>query len=254
MYDETMMGTKLYVIPGDEETRRDILAIDRSTKEVLRQKHRLYCNTDWESNTIATVTIETLCRILYGHITDNGISVLDSEDSDAAYLNFYELLEVSASNKKNGKAEKNGNINIIFYTGDKVDAVISDNTSEEDRKFEYITSEAAYSFPDDKDLTTAMLKLDKLARKQRADKYSIILPKDYMAIATTAVFIEELYRELIRKLVLTGKPKVTINFNDIVEFHATKKDDNATITCTPGMGAKLIIKSDITTEEDLDEE
>lgn len=253
MHDEEMMGTKLYVIPGDEETRRDILCIDRNTKEVLRQKHRLYCNTDWECNTIATVTIETVCRVLYSHIVDNGVSILDTDG--AAYVNFYDLLEVTASNKKNAKAEKNGNINVVFYTGDKVEAIISDNTPSEERSFEYMTAEAAYSFPDDADMTTAMLKIDKLSRKLLADKYSIILPKDYMAIATTAIFLEELYRELIRKLILMDKQKVTINFNDIVEFHATKNDDGAVITCTPGMGAKLIIKSDISTEDDdIDED
>lgn len=254
MYDETMMGTKMYIIPGDDETRRDILAIDRSTKEVLRQKHRLYCNTDWESNTIATITIETLGKILYSHISDNGVSILDAENGDGAYINFYDLLEVTATNKKNGKAEKNGNINIVFYTGEKVDSIIADNTSNEDRKFEYITAEAAYIFPENADLTTAMLKIDKLARKQLADKYSIILPKDYMAIAATVIFIEELYRELIRKLILTEKNKVTINFNDVIEFHASRKNDGVVINCTPGMGAKLIIKNDMSTEEELDEE
>lgn len=253
MRDEEMMGTKMYVRPGNEETRRDLLSIDRNTKEVLRQKHRLYCNTDWECNTIATVAIETVCRVLYSHIVDNGVSILDSDA--APTVNFYDLIEVTAGNKKNSKAEKNGNINVVFYTGDKVESIISDNTAEEDRTFDYIAADAAYSFPDDTDLTTAMLKIDKLARKLLADKYSIILPKDYMAIATTAIFLEELYRELIRKLILTGKPKVTINFNDIVEFHATKKDDGAIVTCTPGMGAKLIIKSDISTEDDdIDEE
>lgn len=253
MIDETMMDSKLYIIPGMGETRRDLLAIDRSTKEVLRQKHRLYCNTDWESNTIATVTIETLSRILYTHIAENGVQVLDIDNGSC--VNFYELLEVTASNKKNKKAEKNGNINIIFYTGDRVNEIISDDIAAEDRKIEYITAEAAYSFPDDNEMTTAMLKIDKLSRNILADKYSIILPKDYMAIATTVIFIEELYRELVKKLVLMDKNKVSINFNDIIEFHATKKDDGVVIECTPGMGAKLIIKSDPSTENDeLDED
>lgn len=253
MHDEELLGGKLYNIPHEPEVHRDMLCIDRSTKEILRQKHRLYSNTDWESNTIAATTIETVCQVLYSHIVDNGVSILNDEN-DQPYINFYDLLEVTPSNKRNKKAEKNGNINVVFYPGSRVDEIIGDNTPVEDRTFEYITAEAAYSYPDDADLTNAMLKIDKIARKILADKNSIILPKDYMAIATTVIFLEELYRELVKKSVMSGKRIVSINFNNIVEFHATRKDDGLVITATPGMCGKRIIKSDKSTEDDMDEE
>jgi hypothetical protein len=250
MYDEMSYGSKLYVIPQDEETRRDLLNVDRNTKEDLRNKHRLHVNVDWESNTIANTTIEVLIRVLYANIKENGVSVLNVDDN--GMLNFYDLIELAATNKINESAEKNGNINVKFYPGELVDGIIADDVAREDKQYEYISSEAAYSYPDDIDRTNAMLKIDKLARKTLADKYSIMLPKDYMAVATTCVLVENIYRELIQKIVLTNKPAVTINFNDLIEFHAIRKKEGVDIKLRPGMGAKLIIKSDESTEADDD--
>ena len=250
MFEQENYGTKLYVIPLEEESRQDLLNVDRNTKEDLRRKHRFHTNMDWESNTIANVTVETLIRILYANIKENGVSILAMEEDGR--LNFYDLLELAASNKVNESAEKNGNINVKFFPGAEVDKIISDDVAREDKQIEYITAEAAYSYPDDNDRTKAMLKIDNIARKSLADKYSIILPKNYMAIASTCIFLENLYRELIQKIVLLNKSAVTINFNDLIEFHAIRKADGVDIKLRPGMGAKLIIKSDESTESDDD--
>lgn len=250
MYEQENYGTKLFVIPLEEESRQDLLNVDRNTKEDLRQKHRLFTNMDWESNTIANVTVETLIRILYANIKENGVSILAMEEDGR--LNFYDLLELAASNKVNEAAEKNGNINVKFFPGTVVDTIISDDVAREDKQYEYITAEAAYSYPDDSDRTKAMLKIDSIARKALADKYSIILPKSYMAIASTCIFLENIYRELVQKVVLLNKSAVTINFNDLIEFHAIRKNGGVEIKLRPGMGAKLIIKSDESTEADDD--
>ena len=249
MYEEAYEN-KLYVIPQDEETRRDLLNVDRKTKEDLRNRHRLHINNDWELNTITNVTVESLISILYTSIKANGVSILAADENGT--LNFYDLVELAASNKINESAEKNGNINIKFHPGEKVDEIISDNTPREDRHYEFVAIDAAFCYPDDMDRTTAMLKIDKISRKILSDKYSIILPKDYMAISTACVFLENLYRELVEKLILTQKPAVTINFNDLIEFHAIRKADSVDIKLRPGMGAKLIIKSDESTEADDD--
>lgn len=243
----------LYVIPQDEDTRISILNIDRNTKIDLRRYHRFILDNDWQCNTIANTTIEHIVKVLYSHLTSRSSDVLryiPGCDNTNSGLNFYDLLIVKTSAKKNENAEKEGNINVSFYPGPAVDAIISDNTPREERKYEYIAADARYSFPDDPDLTKAMLKIDRLTRTSLGDKNGIILPKEYMAIATTYLFLENMYRELIYKLVLTKKPAVTINFNDIIEFHATLKKDGVEIKLRPGMGAKLIIKSDETTEAD----
>lgn len=248
-----MMGSayNFCVIPNEPVQHDDLLNVDRKTKEALRMRHRLFINGDWEANTIAVKTIETIILSLHSHIQKNGVKIL--ENAEANQINFYNLLEISATNKKNDKAEKVGNINVIFRPGSSVDAIISNEVPPEKREIEFVTPEAAYTFPDDTEMTNAMLIIDKAARRNIVDKHNIMLPKAWYAIATTFIFIENLYEELVRKLVLGGKNSASINFNDIIEFHATKKGEGCIINLRPGMGAKLIIKSDNATETDEDE-
>ena len=241
------MGNKMYIIPQDVETREDLLNVDRNTKEDIRLKHRLYLNSDWECNTVANTVVEALIKILYSHIQENGVHILESGENG---IDFYDLIDIAASNKKNESAEKTGNINVKFRPGKRVDEIISDDVAVENKNYQFVEITAAYSYPDDTDRTTAMLKIDKIARKVLADKYSFILPKDFQAVAATVVFLENLYRQLIQKIVLTGKSSSMINFNDIIEFHATKVGDKVDVRLRPGMGAKLIIKSDEQTEEE----
>ena len=47
-----------------------------------------------------------------------------------------------------------------------------------------------------------------------------------------------------------ARKTLSINFNDLIEFHAIRKADCVDIKLRPGMGAKLIIKSDESTEAD----
>lgn len=243
MYSEEIMEDRGPIIPMNPETREDLLSIDRQTKVDLRERHRFYMSNDWELTTIATVTVECLVRVLYSQVKNNGVQILTKDYGGV--LDFYDILEIAATYKENKKAEKTGNINVKFGPGTKVDEIISEDARPENT---YIEAIAAYSFPDDEDRTKSIRNVDKVARKTILDKYNIMLPKDYQAIATTVIYLENLYRHIVQKLVVSGKKTVSVNFNDIIEFHATNKDDKAVINCTPGMGAKLIIKSDAETE------
>lgn len=251
-FDEVMSSgdTRIFVIPPDKETRDDLLSIDRKTKEDVRIRHHIFVNTDWESNTITNVLVESLVQVLYSHIVHNGVTIL-SADADNT-LNFYDLIELAATNKKNEAAEKTGNINVKFIPGKDVANIISDDTPEDQKEQNYVEARAAYSYPDDTALTNAMMKIDSIARRKLKDKYSIILPNQWHAIAVAYVFIENLYQFMTEKIVRTEKKSIMINFNDIIEFHANRKGDGIDIRLRPGMGAKLIIKSDESTENDDD--
>ena len=237
--------------PQDPSSYEDLAIVDRLSKEDLRLRHRFIINNDWELNTIATTVIESLGKILYSHIHSHGVSVLSDDDDNA--LNFYDLIEVAATMKINENAEKNGNINIKFRAGDAVDAIVADNVPRSEKEVEFIAADAAYSYPDDPARTEAMLKIDSIARKLVADNRNIMLPKKFQAIAACNIFIENIYRQLTQRIA-SGKTTHMINFNDIIEFHAIKKgDDGIEFKLRPGMGAKLIIKSDEATEADDDD-
>lgn len=238
-----------FIIPmEDPETTSDIRSIDRKTKEDVRIEHRILISSDWECNTIATITVETLIGILYSHIVKNGVGVLDETDSDS--LNFYDLITISSSYKENTSADKTGNLNIMFLVGKDVEKIIYDEDEPE-----YIEPKAKYSFADNIGLTQAFQKIDALARRRLKDNYNILMPKDFTAIGVCYIFMKNLYRFLLLKLSKSESNSIIINFNDILEFYAVKKKDNpegADIYIRPGMGAKLIIKSDVSTEADIE--
>lgn len=242
-----MESSRAFVYPIDPESRNDILSIDRKTKEDVRVKYRFYMNSDWECNTITNMLVEAMLKVLYSHIQNHGVSILTDDDDNT--LNFYDLMELTASNKKNTNAEKTGNINIKFCPGKEADRIISEDDEE---NVEPGDVAAMFIYQDDEQRTNAMKKLDNIARQMLKEKYGLVFPKDWQAIAVGVTFIENIYRHLIAKLIASDKKSVMINFNDLIEFHAQSEGDGAKVFLRPGMGAKLIIKSDETTEADYE--
>ena len=233
-----------FVFPSDSESRDDVLAIDRRTKEDLRIRHHLYMDTDWKCNTIAFTIIETLVGSMNSQIIKHGVDVLEKGYS----LNFYDLIELGVSNKKNKRAEKNGNLNVKFRPGILVDEIISE-TKQEQEESQYISIAEAFGTGDEA-IVNAMLVIDRTARRHIKDKYDIILPQDWEAIATSCIMLENMYRHILMKLTASDKNSVMINYNELFDLHAEKKNDEVAIYFRPGMLAKIGIKNDGATEVD----
>lgn len=245
--NEYVLNDRLYVIPQDPENRISILNVDRKTKEALRLKHRIYVEHDWQCNTIANAYIESIIRAL-------GLDIKNTGNANASW-NFYNLFTARATIKRNEDAEKEGNINIAFDTEKGIEDIITDTTPIEERKYNYITPEAAYSFPNNNAMTEAYKKIDTASRMELHNKYSISIPNDWVVTATGVVFFENIIRELLFMVANSSKQTASINFNDNIECHAIiKNEKNVLITLRPGMNAKLLIKSDETTELDGDDD
>ena len=231
-----------YIIPQEEETRVDLLNIDQNTKEDVRRLYRFIVAQNWQCNTIANAIIENMIRTL-------SLDLKNTRNGNAL-ISLYDMMDAYVTVKRDDDAEKEGNINIAFSIGKRVEGIITDNVTREDRKYEYISPEIMFGSNPESPLTKKMELLDKIARKELNDKYGILLPTAWMAMSIGYIFIENLYRELVNKIILMQKPSVSINFNDNIEFHATRKSDGIVINLRPGMNAKLLIKSDELTEND----
>lgn len=247
-FDDIMDGgTRMLVVPSVPEDKLDLEAIDRKTKEDLRLRHKLFISRDWECNTTAYLLISNMCRVINSHVLHNGVDVL--LHAEGSELNFYDLFTVSVTNKKNERAEKVGNINVMFTPGSKLDAITTDYMNTDNTFIDY---KAAYLYKDNESMTNAFLQIDELTRKKIKEKYDVILTHKWMSIAITYVFIENVFRYLITKIEKTGRKSVMINFNDIIEFHVVRNnvsDGGYDIALRPGYGAKLLVKSDECTEE-----
>lgn len=245
------LDSRFPTIPPTKEDYEDLLAVDRQTKDAVRLRHHLYVNADWDCNTITYVLVKSLIGLLKIHIMKNGVDILaDNEDNS---INFYDLIEVIATNKKNERAEKIGNINVSFIVGSAANAIIEEDTADPNQK-EYVELKAYYEQLGNECVVAAMKKIDTIARRQLKDERSIIMTSEWSAIGVSVIFIENLFRHLIAKLVASDKNSVMINFNDIIEIHAMRSGDGVMVKLRPGMGAKLIIKSDQSTEAEDDDE
>ena len=108
-------------------------------------------------------------------------------------------------------------------------------------------------------MNEAYTAIDRKARYTLSNNYAITITDDnvYFAFAITYVFILNIFRKLLQDL--GDNPTKTlssVNFNDNIEFHAMRDDEGfVKLAMRPGLNAKLLIKSDETTEEDdLDDE
>lgn len=240
--NEYMLNDRLYIIPQDPETREALLSVDRFTKEDLRLQHHIFVDADWQCNTIANAYIETIIRTL-------GLDVKNTGNSNASW-DFYNLFNAHVTVKRDEDAEKEGNINIAFDPEDGITNLIKDTTPRDQLKYEVITSEAAYSFPNANALNEAHKKIDQVTRMELHEKYSITIPDTWVVTAVAVVFFKNIIRQLLYMVSNNGKAAASINFNDNIECHAIMKQDGVVIALRPGMSAKLLIKSDEATEAD----
>lgn len=263
MRDQFMMNDRLYIIPQDEENRISLLNIDRKSKEDLRRYFKISTEHDWVNNTVANLVVENIIKTLSIEIVD---------DQQSIPINFFNVFTSTVTVKRNEDAEKEGNINISFTPGKEIETLIDNSgqffeIGDEDRvRLEVLIQ------PDPKtgkfivnpevDLNISeydmkrLYKVDKVTRLELSEKYGIPIPdKSASTLSITYVFMINIFKYLMEKITLTGKPSASVNFNDNIEIHAIVKDDNTvTMSMRPGMSAKLIIKSDETTEyEDYDD-
>lgn len=238
----------LYIIPQDEETRTSLLSVDRNTKEDIRRLHKIYIPHDWQCNTIANTYIEIMIRHL-------GLDVKNNGNANARW-NFYDLFTAYVTVKQNEDAEKEGNINIAFQIEKKIEDIITDPVPREQREYDFISAYDKFSFPENDAKNKAYEKLDKATRVVLQEKYNIAIADKvpFTATAVAYTFMENIIRELMYKVSASNKPSASINFNDNIEMHTILKNGEVVVSLRPGMNAKLLIKSDETTEAEENED
>lgn len=109
--------------------------------------------------------------------------------------------------------------------------------------------------PQDIAMKTDMAYIDKKASQVLANRYGIYLSEAWVATTVATIVLQSAIKQLTAKMKTTGKKSASINFNDLIELHVSckeneeaEKEGNIIITITPGMEAKLLIKSDEMTE------
>lgn len=236
---------KLLVIPQEPDAFARLQSIDRKTRYDCGAKYGIVTGGDWQMNTVANECLETIIQSLALEMTTQG----------HAAINFYDLFFVKATNRVSEKADKEGNINIVFQPGPRAIELIS--MAEIPKIENQIKASDEFMFPDpegaNKGIQETFKRIDSSARYQLAKKYRMMMMDgmEYAAIAVLDQFFLNLFTYMLYEL--GQDPKLTmssVNFNDNIEFHALRQDeDKIMLTMRPGMNAKLLIKSDSATEE-----
>ena len=240
-------------IPQDIYTKHFLQAVDQQTKADVEKRFGFLINMDWHCNTVANCTVEAIISALNADMKMDG--------APAAKLNFYNLFITKVTTKINENAEKEGNINISFAPGSTAVDLITTNipkNAEDDKK---VDPKEFFVFEDpDMDpaalaaMNEALVLIDRKARYSLSNNYSLTITDDnaMYAFAIAYTFILNIFRKLLQDLADDpNKNHVSVNFNDNIEFHALRdEDDFVKLAMRPGMHAKLLIKSDESTEDD----
>lgn len=240
---------KLLVIPQDPVDNQRLLVIDRKTKYDVGSKYGIVSGKDWQMNTVANEALESILQAIATGMTveGNGIG-----------FNFYNLFFIKATNRRVESADKEGNINVVFEPGPRATELIT--LTEPPKIEQQYRPEMLFGFTDDPDRHEQYLKIDRLARYSLAKKYRYMIPDDlvFASFAVLDQFFLNMFEYLLHDLGQNPEQMLSsVNFNDNVEVHAMRKkqsddgtDDLVSFSMRPGMNAKLIVKSDSSTEED----
>ena len=242
---------KLFVIPQDPEDRRFLQAVDRKTMVDVENIYGSFIDYDWQANTITNCLVETFISTL-AFMLESGAA------SNGVGIKFYDILQLAVSIKTNDKAEKEGNINIYFKPGEKIESLITDGPQEYSNV--KISAQERFTVKDPEE-ELFYSQLDKNARYRLNIEHGIVLLDHlkYTVFAIAYTFFENLYCEILYRLSNLGDDSeeklISVNFNDNIEIHGTLDENgNARITMRPGMNAKLLIKCDKVTENTMGDE
>lgn len=241
---------KLFMIPQDPSDREFLLAVDRRARFEINRIYGILIDYDWQANTIANAVVETIIK--------NLAFMLRSGASKGIGIEFYDIIRAIVSIKTNEKAEKEGNINIYFEPGSKINSIIENGPDTREYTEKISPAERFVTgIPEEDELYR---NLEYHTRFNLSSINGVMIP-DHLKFSVFAIgytFLECIYLEILYRLANMdaeeGAEKlVSVNFNDNIEIHGVMKGDTVNIIMRPGMNAKLLIKCDELTEHTMGE-
>lgn len=247
---ETAYG-KFLTVPEEPISREILKCVDEKTRSEVDLRYGILGDYNWEMNTIANSFLETLISTLKWFYQSSKAS-----DDAEGEISFYDLFSITITNKVNGSAEKEGNLNVKFDAGPMVDDLIT-NGPPPLYEGEVVKPNIAFGLEDPED-NDFWKKMDYQVKYGLSTRNGIMLSSkiDFVAVAITFTFFKNLFIELIQRAALIEgeddeEKIVSVNFNDNIEVHCIVKNGTASIAMRPGMNAKLLIKNDEFTESTL---
>jgi len=234
-----------FAIPKEKDMHDILEKVDAGCRHEAESKEIISTVNSWAPTTIASAYMKNAVKLLN----------LKMDDSLEDTANIFDLIEITAKVRSNKDAEKEGNINIKYHPGASIVRISkeADDLNDivkmllnEDKFLESLnipTNDLSGQAFDDRQFLAT---LDKATKKELYEVNGIIVSADWSSTIISYIYIKHIFIELIKELNENGT--ASINFFDIIEFHAIMKNDVLEIRLRPGYDSKLLIKSDDSTE------
>lgn len=242
-----------YLVPQKKSDLEFMAKVEKETRILARERFTVKSDTSWEIYTIAMVTMNALIEALAGKCRTNF--------GKATTVQFYDMLNISTSQRVNNDAEKVGSINAFYQPGEALDRI----AEAPDKFWPYKEKIKVSDYflppenPDEPSLYDIPLMhiVDKTVRGVLSSKYRIAIPEHMMgaALACTYIFLERCYVNLIEETV--NRPNKELSrigheFGTLIRMYGREKSDGLiAIELQPGPGSKKEVKSDRITENEV---
>ena len=247
------------LIPQDPEERERLKVIDTQTKIDVDLKFNIITNQQWHCNTIT----DTVLRCFIRQLREDMINA----KCRMARLNFYDVFSAAATIRSNEKAEKEGNLIVFFTPGPTAEDLIKnpvpknlensgEHSNQKNDPLKFFTIEDPDGVIDEDallDMNQYYFELDKTVRYALSQNYGISLSDRcvYHTFAIAYCFILNIFRKILQELDDSPESNLaSLNFNNLIEFHARREELGYRLYMRTGSQGKLLIKDDNLTEDD----
>lgn len=261
-------ATQRMVGPTNPEESLIFSDIDTETKRDLFDIYGLVIENDWYCYQITDRTIKGIISALMVDILQSG----EPGQSKKAEFNFFNVFTIFVSNRKS-EGEKEGNYNVSFAVGPLGTALIENDkkmTAPEQKLNIYEHFHVEYEDFDEKTnaaLNYTYMQISRAICSELSTNTNLVIPDKltYMVYAVTELFVTNIYRKLLYMLGEDPtRSLVSLNFNDLIEFHAQREFETdpetgeevpggVVLLMRPGVAAKLGIKNDESTEQEYED-
>ena len=253
--------------PSDDRENEIFRNICSETRTDCLNLYGFSVDNDWHIYHIADKTIKGIIEALMIDVMQSG----EPGRAKKASFNFFDMFLIYVSNRKS-TGEKEGNYNVAFEVGPKGEELIGTDLKKSDIPDKKVSLYDFFKieYPDpviEAQINHTYLMISRKICQTMSTKMNLVITDEvsYIVYAVTYQFVMNIYRKL---LYMIGEDPTTslvsLNFNDLIEFHAQRSftaapetgeavEEGVVLLMRPGVDAKIGIKNDESTEQEYED-
>lgn len=234
-------GDEAIIHPRNDLQQELTREIEQYCRPALTKATHISLTRDFE---IYTITAQTLIALIDRLGNEAGVNVEST-------IELWPLLG-AAIDAKDSDAEKDGNLNIVFYQPDEAEKVqtVDDLAAYVDEVIRPNTNYKGYWMKVRSPQEDGLMKqLSDTAAARLFEKNNIRVTDHRIVLPIACYFIQGMFDVLSKKCIESGRGMI-YDLNDVIEVKVVLRNNVPMIRVNPGVCSKLTIKQDGITEKD----